>query len=267
MKPSAGDARYQGFRVATAPAFDMPPCTSSSTPQRLLEAAAQLSDAVGRLQFRAPVTHVYNPLVYAWRAHEAYLRRYGTGRKRVVFLGMNPGPFGMVQTGVPFGEVNAVRNWLGIQVPVGRPDREHPKRPVEGFACRRSEVSGRRLWGLFATRFRHAADFFTEHFVANYCPLAFFDVAGRNLTPDKLPAGQAAPLLAACDLHLRRVIELLQPEWLIGIGDFAAQRARRLCVQDGLRVGRILHPSPASPAANRNWAGQVVAQLRSLGVW
>ena len=34
--------------------------------------------------------------------------------KRVVFLGMNPGPFGMAQVGVPFGEVAAVRDWLRI---------------------------------------------------------------------------------------------------------------------------------------------------------
>lgn len=240
---------------------------SVSPAQGLLDAAAGFASAVARLKFSAPVTHVYHPLAYAWRAHEAYLRRYGTGRKRVVFLGMNPGPFGMVQTGVPFGEVNAVRNWLGIHASVGRPEREHPHRPVDGFACRRSEVSGRRLWGLFAERFERAEDFFAEHFVANYCPLAFFDAAGRNLTPDKLPVAQAAPLFAVCDEHLRCLISLLRPQWLIGLGDFAAQRARRLCAGGGPRVGKILHPSPANPAANRDWSGQAAAQLRRWRVW
>src|SRR6185295_18463722 len=138
------------------------------------------------LKFSLPVTHVYNPLVYAWRAHEAYLRNYGGKRKRVIFLGMNPGPFGMAQTGVPFGEINAVRDWLKIGARIDRPPREHPKRMIEGFACRRSEVSGLRLWGLFAKQFGRADGFFAGHFVANYCPLSFLEASGRNRTPDKL---------------------------------------------------------------------------------
>jgi single-strand selective monofunctional uracil DNA glycosylase len=195
------------------------------------------------------------------------LRRFGNGRKRVVFVGMNPGPFGMVQTGVPFGEVAAVRDWLDISAIIEKPAREHPKRPVEGFSCQRSEVSGRRLWGLFAIRFGKAEEFFQEHFVANYCPLAFLESSGCNLTPDKLPARELQPLLAACDEHLRRVIEVLQPEWLIGIGDFAERRARIVFPEPPPKVGKVLHPSPASPVANRDWAGQAMRQLQALGVW
>ena len=158
-----------------------------ATSQMLIAAARDLSAAVGKLSFAPSVSHVYNPLDYAWAPHEAYLRRYGKGRKRVVFIGMNPGPFGMVQCGVPFGEIAAVRGWMGIAGEVAVPAIMNPKRPVEGYACTRSEVSGRRLWTLFAERFGSAEVFFAEHFVANYCPLAFFD-QGRNLTPDKLPA-------------------------------------------------------------------------------
>lgn len=233
----------------------------------LVKAATRLSNAVGHLRCGAPVTHVYNPLDYAWPAHEAYLRRFGGTRKRILFLGMNPGPFGMVQTGVPFGEVAAVRDWMGIHASIGQPKRPHPKRPVEGFACRRSEVSGRRLWGLFAKRFGCADRFFADHFVVNYCPLAFFDVQGRNLTPDKLPAAQAARLFAACDRHLREVADLLQPTWLIGVGDFAEKRARSALGDREVHFGRILHPSPASPAANRGWAAAATRQLQSLGIW
>ncbi|MBL8458810.1 MAG: single-stranded DNA-binding protein, partial [Zoogloea sp.] len=168
----------------------------------LEHAARTLSDTLDRLRFAPPVSHVYNPLTYAWAPNAVYLQRYGQGRKRVVFVGMNPGPFGMVQTGVPFGEIAAVRDWMGIEADVLQPAIENPKRPVEGFGCARSEVSGRRLWGLFAERYGTAEAFFAEHFVANYCPLAFFE-GGRNLTPDKLPADEQAPLLAACDAHLR----------------------------------------------------------------
>lgn len=233
----------------------------------LVEAAIQLRDAGDRLQFSAPVAWVYNPLTYAWPAHEAYLRHFGNRRKRVVFLGMNPGPFGMAQTGVPFGEVAAVRDWLGIRARIGKPSREHPRRLVEGFACRRSEVSGLRLWGLFAQRFDRAENFSRAHFVANYCPLAFLEKSGRNLTPDKLPLRQVAQLYAACDQNLHRVVEALQPEWLIGIGDFAEKRAKLLFTGSSLKVGKILHPSPASPAANRGWAVLATAQLQALGVW
>ncbi|HNF61364.1 MAG TPA: single-stranded DNA-binding protein [Rhodocyclaceae bacterium] len=232
-----------------------------------LEAAArELSAALAPMRFAAPVSHVYNPLAYAWAPHADYLRRFGQGRKRVVLVGMNPGPFGMVQTGVPFGEVAAVRDWMGIRAEVTAPAAQNPKRPVEGFACTRSEVSGRRLWGLFAERFGPAEAFFAEHFVANYCPLAFFD-GGRNLTPDKLPAAEQGPLLAACDAHLRRVAEILQPEWVIGVGAWAELRAREALAGLPLRFGRVLHPSPASPAANRGWAAAATRQLVDLGVW
>jgi len=232
----------------------------------LVEAAGEMSRALSGLRFGAPVSHVYNPLEYARGPAEAYLTRYGASRKRVVFVGMNPGPFGMVQTGVPFGEIAAVRDWMGLEAAVEAPARQNPKRPVEGFACARSEVSGRRLWGLFAQRFGSAEAFFAEHLVANYCPLAFFD-GGRNLTPDKLPADELKPLQAICDAHLRRMLELLQPEWVIGVGAWAESRAR--LAADGLpvRFGRVLHPSPASPAANRGWAEAASRQLAELGVW
>ena len=233
----------------------------------LITAARRLHAETARLRFGPPITHVYNPLTYAWAPYEAYLRKFGTTPKRVIFLGMNPGPFGMAQTGVPFGEVAAVRDWLGIQGPVGRPSRTHPRRRVLGFACPRSEVSGRRLWGLFAARFGTPERFFASHIVMNYCPLAFLESSGRNRTPDKLPAAEKAALLAACDRHLRTVVAALQSEWLIGIGDFAARRAEQVFGNGPLKIGRILHPSPASPAANRNWHSLATRQLKALGVW
>lgn len=232
----------------------------------LESAARRLSDALDGMRFAAPVSHVYNPLTYAWAPNALYLQRYGQGRKRVVFVGMNPGPFGMVQTGVPFGEIAAVRDWMGIEAEVRKPPEENPKRPIEGFACARSEVSGRRLWGLFAERFGTAEAFFAEHFVANYCPLAFFD-GGRNLTPDKLPAAEQGPLLAACDTHLQEVARLLQPDWVIGVGAWAEQRARLALEGMPVRFGRVLHPSPASPAANRGWSEAATRQLYEQGVW
>jgi single-strand selective monofunctional uracil DNA glycosylase len=240
---------------------------TNTTSQQLIAAARELSAQVDRLKFKPPVTHVYNPLDYARAAHEEYLRRFGNTRKRIIFLGMNPGPFGMAQVGVPFGEVAAVRDWMGISVPVGKPKHEHPKRPVLGFDCPRSEVSGRRLWGLFAERFGAAGNFFADHFAVNYCPLAFLSETGSNLTPDKLPAAEQAKLFAACDAHLRRVLEILRPKWLIGVGAFARDRGEELCVEMNIKLGQVLHPSPASPAANRGWAAAATKQLVALGIW
>lgn len=232
----------------------------------LESAARSLCDTLAPMRFAAPVSHVYNPLDYAWAPSALYLQRFGQGKKKVIFVGMNPGPFGMVQTGVPFGEIAAVRDWMGIEAAVSKPAVENPKRPIEGFACPRSEVSGRRLWGLFAERFGSAEAFFADHFVANYCPLAFFD-NGRNLTPDKLPAAEQGPLLAACDAHLRRVAEALEPDWVIGVGAWAEQRAREALGGMPVKFGRVLHPSPASPAANRGWSEAATKQLVALGVW
>jgi single-strand selective monofunctional uracil DNA glycosylase len=195
------------------------------------------------------------------------LTSYGAGPKRVIFLGMNPGPFGMVQTGIPFGEVAAVRDWMKLKGSVGKPALEHAKRPVLGLACPRSEVSGQRLWGLFARRHPEAESFFADHFVVNFCPLAFVEKTGRNLTPDKLPSAEAAPLLAACQRHLRTVVEVLKPEWVIAVGDFAEAQARRALHDLPVKIGKILHPSPASPLANRDWAGAVTRRLIDLGIW
>lgn len=240
-----------------------------SNATQLIRSAQALCVALGDLQFGAPVTHVYNPLEYAREPHEQFLRRFSNGEKRVVLLGMNPGPFGMAQTGIPFGEVAAVRDWMGITAPVGRPANENPKRPIEGFSCSRSEVSGRRLWGLAAGRFGTATAFFENHFVLNYCPLVWMEAGGRNITPDKLPVAEMAAVNAACDRHLREALDLLKPEWAIGVGAFAEKRL--LAVSGALRsrprIERILHPSPASPKANRGWAEQVTRQLQALGIW
>ena len=231
-----------------------------------ISAARSLSRAVDKLRFAEPVTHVYNPLRYAWSAHEAYLQRLNPKGVRVLFLGMNPGPWGMAQTGVPFGEVDAARDWIGIDAAVRKPKDEHPKRPIEGFDCKRSEVSGRRLWGLFREKFGTPKKFFAEHFVANYCPLVFMQESGKNHTPDKLPAAEREPLDAACDAHLATLIEATKPEWAVGVGKYAEKCLMRVA-PESVEVTTVLHPSPASPAANRGWAEAAERQLVEAGVW
>jgi single-strand selective monofunctional uracil DNA glycosylase len=232
----------------------------------LVAISRELSEQVNRLRFAAPVSHVYLPLQYAAAPHEAYLQRYGRSPRQVLLVGMNPGPYGMVQTGVPFGDVTMVRDWLGIEGQVTQPDRLHPKHPVLGFACPRGEVSGTRLWGWARARFGTPEAFFATFFVANYCPLAFFEAGGKNRTPDKLPSAEQEPLFAACDRALRRLVEVLKPRHVIGVGSFACKRAQVALAGEDVKVGSILHPSPASPLANRGWADIASRQLADLGI-
>ena len=225
-----------------------------------------LLDELRPLSFRPPITHVYNPLEYARAAYTRYIRLYGNCPKEVILLGMNPGPWGMAQTGVPFGEIRAVKEWLCIEAPVGTPSRLHPKRPVHGFKCSRSEVSGKRLWGWARETFGTPERFFSRFFVANYCPLLFLEASGRNRTPDKLPTAERGILFAACDKALRRAIRLMEPRFVVGVGQFASERARQALSELDLIIGTITHPSPANPKANRGWDTQITQELTRLGI-
>ena len=232
--------------------------------KRLITITRELSKGVGALSFSEPVTHVYNPLEYAWKSHRAYLNKYGEGEGRVLLIGMNPGPWGMAQTGVPFGEVNWVRDFLGIEEEVSQPEHVHPKRPVLGFYCPRSEVSGRRVWEWAKNRYGSAENFFNEFFVINYCPLCFMEEGGKNRTPDKLSPEERDIVFDVCDVALRKFVKALKPSKIVGIGGFAKNRAMKTLDRNDIET--ILHPSPASPMANRGWAPQIEKQFEAMGV-
>jgi single-strand selective monofunctional uracil DNA glycosylase len=244
----------------------------SKTPPLVL-AAQRLKRAVADYPARAPLgsaEYVLDPLDYAWKHHRAYLERYGPrepGAVEAMLVGMNPGPWGMAQTGVPFGSPDVVRDFLGIHGPVKAPASTHPKRPILGWSGTRTEVSGRRLWGGVRDCFGTPEAFFARFFVANYCPLVFQSETGANLTPDKLPAAALADCYAACEDHMARVIEACAPRTVIGVGKWAEKQVKAIVAARGLdvEVASILHPSPASPAANRGWLPQARKQLAALG--
>ena len=247
--------------------------TSTQGLDEIIAASQELVAALQGLRFGDPITHTYNPLDYAWAPHELYLRKFAGGKKRVLMMGMNPGPFGMAQTGVPFGEVAAVSDWMGVSSLVSIPDNVHPKRPIEGFGCPKSEVSGRRLWGYFAEKYPDPADFFAEHYVTNYCPLVWMAETGRNITPDKVKKAEIAPVEKACNTFLATLIKLQEPEFLIGVGAWAETMLKKVVKasedldEADYKFGKILHPSPASPIANRGWAEAAGKQLVDLGIW
>jgi single-strand selective monofunctional uracil DNA glycosylase len=90
--------------------------------------------------------------------------------------------------------------------------------------------------------------------------------SGRNKTPNTLRASEKAPLFSACDRALRQTVKLLTPRLVLGVGNFARDRAK--AALDGLPVtiGNITHPSPANPKANRGWEALVEKELSDLGI-
>ncbi|MGM0432423.1 MAG: uracil-DNA glycosylase family protein [Spirochaetota bacterium] len=240
--------------------------------EQIVESTRGFARQIDELTFSRDDITVYNPLHYAWEPHEYYLRKFAAGPKQVLFLGMNPGPNGMAQTGIPFGDPVMVSRWLNIEGSVGKPVPEHPKRPVEGFQTAKREPSGTRLWSLMQEEFVSAERFFSDHMVLNYCPLCFMEESGRNLTPDKLPSRDKNQLESICDAYLLSLIDCFKPLWLVGIGRYAEKKFHQIRSQlDGTQteptVGWVLHPSPASPAANRGWASAARTQLIEQGVW
>lgn len=238
---------------------------------KLVELSRRLSAELREHEFSPPVAYVYRPLEYAREAHEDYLKKWGLptsrAQDRALLLGMNPGPWGMAQTGVPFGAVGPVRDFLGIRGEIGRAEEEHPKRPVLGFECAREEISGARLWGFAEQRFASPEAFFRSFFVANYCPLLFLEQGARNLTPDKLLREDRDFVTERCDRALAQLVDLLDVTRVIGVGAWAEKRARAaLEGRTDVSIARILHPSPASPMANRGWADQASRQLAEIGV-
>ncbi|MEI7440654.1 MAG: uracil-DNA glycosylase family protein [bacterium] len=236
---------------------------TSSLVLDLQNASRDLSLGLNKLKKPKDV-FIYNPLDYAETSYFQYIARYAQAPLEGLFLGMNPGPFGMMQTGIPFGDVISVKNFLKIQEGVQKPFRQHPKRPIEGFACSRVEVSGSRLWTLFEKKYSTADKFFKKFFVFNYCPLGFLSEKGSNVTPDKLEIQYRKAVEKLCDEHLSKAVEILKPQKLFGIGAYAAKIFQRLFPE--METHTILHPSPASPAANKGWDKIAHQQLKEAGI-
>lgn len=234
----------------------------------LNEITSELIAGLADLSFGPPTAYVYNPLVYANKSWTAYCDRYGQGRREILLVGMNPGPFGMAQVGVPFGEVSFVRDWLKVEAKVDKPPHEHPQRPIVGFDCKRSEVSGFRFWGWAKDCYVSPAAFFERFFVANYCPLVFMEESGRNRTPDKLPVNERLALFRVCDRALEQTVRHFQPKFVIGVGKFAKERIVSSISSyfPDIVIGSVPHPSPASPIANTGWDRLMTQALADLGV-
>lgn len=241
--------------------------------ERLLQAAEELSSECNLLSrglvANTDVCHATNPLDYAFSSHQQYLQKWGGRGAKTILLGMNPGPWGMGQTGVPFGATGVVQDILGItEAEIIQPKGVHPKRPILGLKLERQEVSGTRLWTLLQQHYGSTEKIFEHVFVLNHCPLLLLGESGKNLTPDNLPMEATKELLNACDRHLEKVVDILDCKRIIGVGKYAEKRAK-IAIADyagrGIEIDTVWHPSPASPLANRNdgadWRANFSAKL------
>ena len=226
--------------------------------ERMIEASSKLRDDVEKfadsLVKEGSVDAVYNPLAYAWEPHRAYLELASGGGAKTLLLGMNPGPHGMGQMGIPFAATSVVRELLKItNLEVGQPRKPHPKIPISGLDLPKEEVSGTRLWGLLANEYGSAESIFKSVFLLNHCPLMLFSgERATNITPDKITGPTTKALLERCDEHLREVVDIMQIERVIGVGRYSEKRALNALSGIDISVTTCWHPSPASPLANRN---------------
>jgi single-strand selective monofunctional uracil DNA glycosylase len=234
----------------------------------LLEAAKHLSEQCNKkipaLLKHKDVAHVTNPLDYAWELHEQFIRKWGGFGAKTLLLGMNPGPYGMAQTGVPFGATKMATDVLQIEaVELQTPAGAHPKRPIQGLSMERQEVSGTRFWTFMVDHYGSIEATFSNIFVVNHCPLLILGETGRNITPVDIPKSIINPILDLCDQHLKSVVDIMGIERILGVGNYAKKRAKTIVPE--LDIDAMWHPSPASPLANRNggadWRENVASKL------
>ncbi|MEB3298809.1 MAG: single-stranded DNA-binding protein [Candidatus Sericytochromatia bacterium] len=223
--------------------------------------------------------HIYRPQAYAEAPLAAWLEQYGRpGPRRALFLGMNPGPWGMGQTGIPFGDPEIVRSWMGLTGPVHNPKGARPDRPVLGLHSKRRESSGQSLYGWAMERFGTAESFFRWVFVVNYCPLLFFDENGKNVIPTDFRKGGLGlrEMTAWCDAALQAWIAMMEPTWVVGIGGYATARltaALEALPAAGKRhpkLASIIHPSPQTRGhwGRTGWSAYVEKQMADSGlIW
>ena len=199
---------------------------------------------------------VYNPLTYARNMHLEYLKKSTGHGATILFLGMNPGPFGMMQTGVPFGAVSYVRDYLNIKNDV-KEFCLHPKHKIIGLETKRDEPSGKKLWALMQSLYPKSNELFSHITVQNYCPLAFLDDSGKNIALNNVK--NRKELESLCDNYIKDYILDNNIKVLVGVGVYAYEKL--LSLNLNLTVIKILHPSPLNPLSHKGWDEGVMKQI------
>lgn len=229
-----------------------------------------LVSQLNNLNYGPNVEYIYSPLDYASNLHKVFLKKFLCTSKKVLFLGINPGPWGMCQTGIPFGEVNIVRSYLRVDGEVLTPTNCHPQRPITGLNCHRSEVSGKRLWDLFIELSEgDPYKFFKDCFIHNYFPLALMNNNAKNITPGDLKSEYQKELQEICDKSLSDILTLFHTEIIVAIGKYAEKRSNEVVKKfrlTNIKVVQIPHPSPRSVGTAEKWKKETLVQLKSYNI-
>ncbi|KAK6639299.1 hypothetical protein RUM43_007571 [Polyplax serrata] len=235
--------------------------------EKLLAIEHQMCSELNNLKFTPPIDYVYNPLLYAKDLHENFIKKYFENcSKKILFLGMNPGPWGMCQTGIVFGDKDHVKEWLKLCGQVNKPKKEHPRKKITGLDCSRKEISGKKFWGFFRKLCQTPEQFFQHSFVYNLCCLAFVDTSGKNITPPEIKDIQVRNrLLNICNETFVKIIKEFKFEIVIGVGKFAEKNAITELRRNGLSNVKVLsipHPSPRSAKIFRVWEEMTLKKLK-----
>lgn len=250
LRFSENEVYYNGAPPNICPHFYKPP----GVPEDLLTLDKQTIKKMDVLKFdKKKVQYVYNPVDYAYAGYSRYVRKYLKSSKKILFVGLNPGPYGMCQTGIPFGDVSTVKEWMELEMDISKPLDECPKKPVDGLKCTTVEQSGKRFWGFFKKKCGAADNFFRNAFVINYCPIAFFDRSGKNVTPNELEVSSREELEKICDEYLEKVVEMVKCEIIICVGRYAEHKVKSIFIDNSeINILYMKHPSP-QVGSEDNW--------------
>jgi len=269
-------ARYRGGVVVNTVA------------DQILAASDRLSE---RLAALPPVGDLValDPTRYCRSAWAAYLQmaaRLGC----VLVVGMNPGPHGMAQTGVPFTDPWIVDE-LDLQAPradvppadipaVG--SWRHRSHRARGVLGSKREESAKRLWPLLreicapyaavgpsADKIAEATRrVCNEVLLVNALPICWLDPAGKNVSAEQVekraPAQVREGLRDLVNEWLQAVADILRPAAVIGVGRWAREFVTDLDVDHFVEIpfrDGIKHPSP-SAGSEAAWRAEAEPILR-----
>ncbi len=234
---------------------------------------------------RATGWRIWNPGLYGETWHARFRRLYRPGQHPLVVFGLNPGPYGMAQTGIPFTDIRRLVSALPDLAAElrGRGERVEPPGlappGLRPYLSRSFESSAVRVYRFLKKGWGGAERGWTEVVVANPCTLLFIDPAeGKNRTPADL--ARAARLRGSGRDQVRELvesfgrirircavesIEALSPRGAILLGK-DVQAALGPALRRILGEARVIpweHPARAVP---ESWASGLLSALRRRGL-